>query len=125
MSDLISSRPEWQAVKAQIRAVCIAAARRRETITYSGVIEALDTSLKIGPGMYIFHTLLGQICHEEDSAERGLLCALVVSKATGVPGHGFFKTLIKQRPCMADPHVCWAQERDWLFEYWTSHPDED
>lgn len=121
---LISSQARWQAVKAQIRALCIDAARHRETLTYSDVIQALGRDAGLVPRSPIFHRLLGEMCHEENDVGRGLLCALVVAKSTGIPGNAFFPTLIQARGCAAGPQVCWEHERDWLFDYWSSHPDE-
>jgi hypothetical protein len=119
----IASQERWQAVKAQIRALCIDAARHRETITYSDVIHALGPDSGLSPRSPIFHRLLGQMCHEEEEAGRGLLCALVVAKMTGIPGNAFFPTLFAARGC-DDLQACWERERDTLFDYWSSHPDE-
>ena len=121
---VLSSQARWQAVKEQIRALCIDAARNRETITYSDVIRALGPEAGLAPRSPIFHRLLGQMCHEENDAGRGLLCALVVAKSTGIPGKAFFPTLIEARGCDEGPEACWERERDWLFDYWSSHPDE-
>lgn len=121
---VIDSSARWQAVKAQIRALCIEAARHRETLTYSDVIRMLGPHVGLSPRSSFFHTLLGQMCHEENDAGRGLLCALVVSKSTGIPGKGFFGTLGHERQCSDDARACWERERDWLFDYWSSHSDE-
>jgi len=120
----ISSQEKWQAVKAQIRALCIEAARHHDTLTYGDVIHALGPEAGLVPRSPIFHNLLGQMCHEEEVAGRGLLCALVVAKSTGIPGNAFFPTLIQARGCADGPQACWERERDWLFDYWSSHPDE-
>lgn len=120
----ISSRARWQAVKTQIRALCIDAARHRETLTYSDVIQALGPDSGLVPRSPIFHGLLGEMCHDENDSGRGLLCALVVAKSTGIPGKAFFPTLIQERSCADGPQVCWERERDWLFDYWSSHSDE-
>lgn len=120
----ISSEERWQAVKAQIRALCIEAAREHVTITYSDVIRALGPDAGLVPRSPIFHRLLGQMCHEEEAAGRGLLCALVVAKSTGIPGKAFFPTMIQARVCDEGPQACWEQERDRLFDYWSSHPQE-
>lgn len=120
----ISSEARWQAVKAQIRDLCIAAARQRETLTYGDVIQMLGPDAGLVPRSPIFHRLLGQMCHEENDAGRGLLCALVVAKSSGIPGKAFFPTLIQARGCDEGPDACWEHERDWLFDYWSSHSDE-
>jgi len=124
VSNLISSSERWQAVKKQIRRLCIDAARDHATVTYSDLIRALGPDSGLMHRSPIFHRLLGQICHEENDAGRGLLCALVVAKSTGMPGKGFFGTLIQERACPDTPEACWERERDSLFDYWSSHVDE-
>lgn len=119
----LTSQAHWQTIKTRIRALCIESARHRETITYSDVIRALGPDSGLSPRSPIFHRLLGEMCHEEEKAGRGLLCALVVAKMTGIPGQAFFPTLFAARGC-DDPQICWEQERDRLFDYWESHPDE-
>lgn len=111
---------QWDAASAEIREIMIGVARLGTTITY-GELTAQLTTVSAHPGSYVFHALLRDICREEFEAGRGHLCAIVVSKATGIPGQGFFKMLAKRGYDCADLHVCWQAVCGTLYEYWDSH----
>ena len=86
---------EWEAAKEEIRHFMIAVAKLKITITY-GELAAQMMTMSPHPGSYVFHALLRNVCRDEREAGRGMLCAVVVSKAKGIPGQGFFKAMIKQ-----------------------------
>ena len=67
--------------------------------------------------------ILNEICEHEHSQGRPLLGAIVVNKATGMPGEGFWglsaippNLTDRQRP------VFWAKELVKVINYWESHP---
>lgn len=113
----------WDAAVREIREICILTAKLRTTITY-GELTVRLTSIAADPGSYVFHHLLRAMCQAEEAAGRGMLCALVVQKATGKPGAGFFKAIPKVRPDEAgDLEACWQAECERLYDYWADHDD--
>lgn len=108
---------QWDAALVEIRHILIGLAKLRTTITYSDLTAQL-TTVSAFPGSYTFHALLRDVCYAEDDAGRGMICALVVSKATGIPGQGFFKSLIKRGRDCADLEACWQAELDHIYRVW-------
>lgn len=110
---------QWQAAKEEIRQICIQTAHDRATITYSEVTARM-TIVAAHPAAYVFQNLLRDMCREEEDAGRGMLCALVVQKASGKPGAGFFKAIAKMREnCAEDLDVCWQQECERVYQIWS------
>ncbi len=113
---------QWQAAKEDMRQICIQTARDRATISY-GEVAARMTTVTAHPGAYIFQNLLREMCREEESAGRGMLCALVVQKASGKPGAGFYKAIVQLRAdCADDLDVCWQQECERVYALWSAIP---
>lgn len=108
---------EWDAAKADIREKMIQVAKLHTTITY-GDLAAQLTTIAPHPGAYVFHALLREVCSDERKAGRGNLCAVVVSKAKGIPGQGFFKMLIQHGVDCTDVQACWETEIARLYEIW-------
>lgn len=108
---------EQTAVRAEMYAILIACAKRRETITYSDVAQRIETAY-LHPGSYTFLRILSSICKEEEDAGRGMICALVVSKATGIPGGGFFSALAARGRDLSNIEAAWGEECDRVFEAW-------
>lgn len=108
---------EWDATVDEIRGILIQIAKLRTTITY-GELAAQLTTIRPHPGAYVFHALLRDICHEEEQLGRGMLCAVVVTKATGIPGQGFFKAMIKNERDCRHPKQCWKAEIERLYAIW-------
>lgn len=111
------SDEQWQTAQSEIRKKMITVAQLETTITY-GDLAAQLTSVVFHPGAYAFHALLREICYEEDDAGRGMLCAVVVSKAHGIPGQGFFKAIAKRGRDCSDPLQCWQAECTFVYEVW-------
>lgn len=108
---------QWDAAKAEILHMLIGLAKLEATITY-GDLTAQLTTIAAHPGAYVFHALLRAVCHDEDAAGRGMICALVVSKATGIPGQGFFKAMVKNGRDCSDQKACWQAECQRLYRIW-------
>jgi hypothetical protein len=70
-----------------------------------------------------FHHLLDEICDEEIARGHGKLCALVVSKTTGIPGGGYFGGLASPDRDAADLVALWRADRDEVFDYWSQHSE--
>lgn len=117
------SESEWRAVKAEMRAIMIDCARKRETIAYSDVSLRLTTAY-LHPHSFVFTRMLTEICREEREAGRGMLCALVVRKATGIPGPGYFTDIGLRcgMPDGDDPESLWRDELETVFDYWAAQP---
>lgn len=108
---------EWNAAQNEIREKMIAVAALHTTITY-GELAAQLTTIAPHPGSYVFHALLRAVCSAEYEAGRGMLCAVVVSKATGRPGQGFFKTMLQRGYDCSDLEHCWQSACDEIYAYW-------
>ncbi|HVU14999.1 MAG TPA: hypothetical protein VHD90_27185 [Phototrophicaceae bacterium] len=108
---------EWDVMVQAMRTELIEIAKQKRIVTYSEL--ALLLPVYIHPGSYAFTRLLSQVCAEEEQAGHGLLCALVVSKATGIPGAGFFRGAAERGNYDAsDPESYWRAEVDRVFARW-------
>lgn len=108
---------EWANLKEVVRQILRTAAQDREVMTYSELCDRLPVSLF--PGSWRLSGLLREVCTEEWDAGNGRLCALVVSKATGIPGAGFFKgSHHLDGSDISDPEAFWAEEVERVFELW-------
>lgn len=92
----------------------IALAKARQTITYS----ELARQLGIHHRHPAFMQILGEICREEEAEGRGMLCALVVAKATGIPGGGFFAGAAAWGRDVSEMEQSWREECERVFEAW-------
>nr|AIA12994.1 Unknown Function [uncultured bacterium] len=107
---------EWDVMVAAMHTELIEIAKQRRIVTYSEL--ALMLPVYIHPGSYTFTRLLSRVCGDAERAGEGLLCALVVSKATGIPGGGYF-TGIAERGCVEDdPIDCWRADVERVFARW-------
>jgi hypothetical protein len=111
---------QWQALRAEARAVIIDRALQRRTIYYSELCAELTTA-SIKPYSYALVALLEEICERED-AERGvMLASLVVRKpqkagVEAMPGAGYFGKADNLGRVTDDQAAMWRAERDRVFE---------
>ena len=110
---------DWKVLKAEIRQNLVDLARSRQVVTYSELTRQLRTA-QLHPHSYTLAGLLREICHEEADAGRGLLCALVVTQQTGLPGGGFFRIAARRGRDIADPEQCWANEVQMIYDQWAN-----
>lgn len=112
------SEADRAAVKDEMRALLINLARARQTITYSDLCALLQT-VTLHPHSFIFSRLLREVCGEEAAKGHGQLCALVVSKLTGMPSAGYFRR--DELPGLRDEDIeaFWRAELEQVFEYWS------
>jgi len=108
---------QWDAIKSETHDILIEVARQQNTITYSDLAQQLTTAT-LHAGSYALGALLREVCHDEETAERGLICALVVRKSTGQPGNGFFKYARQFGRDISDPAIFWQSEITYLYEIW-------
>lgn len=114
---------EEQTLIAQLRPALIACAAAGETVTYRDLAERVAF-----PGPHTIHrlTLLLETMVREDHAQgRPLLAALAVSRATGIPGRGFFQLLVelgRHRGPDQGPEAaaCHARELNAAIVHWSA-----
>lgn len=109
---------EWEVMREAMHAELIDLARARRIVTYSEL--ALLLPVYVHPGSYAFTRLLTQVCAASLQAGEGLLCALVVSKSTGVPGAGYFRSLAEQGVDVSDYETCWREDVERVFARWSA-----
>lgn len=107
---------EWGTMVEAMRVELIALAKAGRVVTYGEL--ALLLPIYVHPGSYAFTRLLGEVCIAEERAGHGLLCALVVSRATGIPGAGFFRGMAERGYDMTDLEACWRAEVERVFDHW-------
>jgi len=101
-----------------MRRLLIQVARVEATISYSELASSIQTA-------YIHHRnprfmrLLVEISDEDKQHNRPSLATLVVSKATGRPGEGFFIGVESDQR-----EMYWQRRFDEICDYWQNH-DED
>ena len=110
---------ERPAVKQEMAAVLIACAKEGRTITYGGLCDQL-TTVTLDPGTFIFSHLLREMCAEEAAKGHGPLCALVVSKATGMPSAGYFAREIIEVSGPDSLDAFWRAELAEVFARWSN-----
>jgi hypothetical protein len=79
----------WHEARAEIRAILITCARECRTITY-GVLCAQVRSAPMRPYSFAFAAMLDEIGAIDLAEGKTPLAALVVRKADGRPGGGYF-----------------------------------
>jgi hypothetical protein len=107
---------EWDVMVEAMRLELIELAKQKRIVTYSEL--ALMLPVYIHPGSYAFTRLLSRVCAEEEEAGHGLLCALVVSKSTGIPGAGFFRGAAERGYDASDLDTYWQSQLEQVFAYW-------
>jgi hypothetical protein len=107
---------EWQTVVQAMRVELIDLAKRERVVTYGEL--ALMLPVYVHPGSYAFTRLLSEVCLAAERDGEGMLCALVVSKSTGIPGAGFFRGMAERRRDTSDLERCWRDELERLFAHW-------
>jgi hypothetical protein len=111
---------ERAAAKEEMRSVLIDCARMRKTVTYTDVCLMIQT-VQMHPHSFIFTRILSEVCAEEEERGHGVLCALVVSKTTGIPGAGYFRGMAELGHDMSDLEASWRAELEQVFDYWSNH----
>ena len=105
----------WLAAIAEIRAILRKSARKQTLITYGEVTGQMEV-IRAHPGAYVFTAMLQQAGREEEHDTGVQPCALVVSKATGKPGAGYFRGM----PCADNLDDCWQDEVAAVYQYYAN-----
>lgn len=112
---------EKHTAKDEVRALLYELARAREVVTYTEFCLRLST-VRLHPHSFIFAHLLREVCNEEEAKGSGVLCALVVSKTTGMPGAGYFRRREFERMQPDDLEGHWRAELEDVFARWAETP---
>lgn len=105
----------WDQVKTKMRELLIQVARVEATISYSELASHVNLHHR-NPK---FMRLLYEIADDDLQNQRPLLATLVVNKATGRPGEGFFSEITPD-----ERETYWQGCFDEICDYWQTH-DED
>ncbi|MFN8639549.1 MAG: hypothetical protein U0360_08855 [Dehalococcoidia bacterium] len=92
----------------------VTAARYHQTVPYADVIDSLR-----GAGRGYVGQVLDELNVREHQAGRPLLSAIVVDRAGGQPGDGFFDLVKRLRGVAGDRQAIWEAERDVVFLYYS------
>lgn len=110
---------EKQSVIAEMRMILIACAQQRQTITY-GELALRIQSCAVHPHSIVFAHLLREACRQAEAAGEGLLCALVVTRTTGMPGGGYFRRDdLPPDLDASDLEAFWRSELEQVFVHWS------
>ena len=107
---------ERAAVKAAMHTALIQQAKAKQTITYSELAARLP--VLIHPHSFVFSRLLREVCAEGFEKGHGQLCALVVSKQTGMPSGGYFVGSATPSCDMSNLESAWLEDLESLFTLW-------
>jgi hypothetical protein len=111
-------KAQWDAAKAEGKAILVARAKVRGMIPYSDFVAQLKTISLTAHDQRLF-TLLGDISAEEDAAGRGMLSVVVVHKHGDMqPGPGFFELAGRLGRDTKDILKCWVDELRNVHRYW-------
>jgi hypothetical protein len=105
---------EWDAAREHIRAFLIGCACECRTTTYSEVTEVAAPA-HLPPYSYGMVAMLEEICTREDGARGIMLASLVCTKATGMPGEGYFGCARKLLRDTADRRAFWEAEVERVY----------
>lgn len=108
---------QWEAAKAEARAIMIERAKQRKTIFYSELVSHLRSLVMEAHDPRLFH-LLGEISIAEDSEARGMLTVVVVHKSDGLPGAGFFELAKTLGRDTTDRSKCSMTELKSVHDIW-------
>jgi hypothetical protein len=104
----------WERAKGQATAVLRDCARRRTTITYAGLCEAVD-AVHLRPYSFAIVAFLDEICAEDDAAHGIVLASLVVRRDTGMPGEGYFRYASSLGADVSDRRDFWESEAERVY----------
>ncbi len=104
----------WEAAKAEARRILVQKAKARELIEYGQLTEQIHP-IHFDPHGTLFRRFLGQLSREEDAAGRGMITAIVVHKADGLPGGGFFVLAQDLGRKVSDQLSFWSKEVERVF----------
>jgi hypothetical protein len=113
------SDANWDAAKAEARAIMIERARMRGMIAYSDLVAQIR-SIRLGAHDDRLSHFLAEISIDEEEAGRGMLTVLVVHKSGDMqPGPGFYELAKHLGRDTSDLLRCWVDELHRVHAIWT------
>ncbi len=91
------------------------AARYHQLVPYGAVLKELR-----GAGRGYVGQVLDELNRQEHAYGRPLLSAIVVDRAGGRPGEGFFLLVKELRAASGDENAMWEAERDAVWAFYSS-----
>ena len=107
----------WDIIKEEMRYILIGLARKRQTIYYSDLAAQIQTSY-IHHRAPAFMRILGEVVTEDIEDGNPNLAVLVVQKASGRCGAGYFKAAAADGHDVSDPEAFWQAEFKSVCDYW-------
>lgn len=107
----------WEAVVAEAQQILVTCAKNRETITYSGLSRRIETA-HIPYHSFKMVGLLDEIDSGEFAKETSSLATLVVRKADGLPGGGYFSNKFPESTPVEDLRAFWESEFEQTCTDW-------
>jgi len=114
----------WETAKAEAKAMLVARARRRETITYSELCRGVH-AISLKPRSWAIMAFLNEVCSEEDAEHGVMLATLVVRADSGLPGDGYFRHAERLGRDVADREAYWHQEAERVYAAFAGEPGAD
>lgn len=109
------TREMWETTRETARSFLIGCAIERRTTTYSEISEVVAPA-HVPPYSYAMMRLLDDICSREDASRGVMLASLVCTKATGMPGEGYFGCARKLLRDTADRRAFWEAECERVYD---------
>ena len=107
----------WETAKAEVRAILVDVARKRDLITYAGLVVSLRT-VRLRPHDPAVARLLREVSTDDHERGRGMRSALVVFRAGGRPGAGFFSLARELGMDISDRDAFWRRELARVYADW-------
>lgn len=108
---------DYSQIQAEIREILIGLAKIGKTISYSELARQI-TCASIHHRAPIFERILQSLCADEVDEKRPILGVLVVNKAIGRCGDGFYKWAGGYGFDTHDPEAFWDSEFERVIQYW-------
>lgn len=113
---------QWESAREELRSALVSTAAARTTLTYGELARRIQTA-DLHARSRALYALLQEACAAEDAVGRPTIGSVVVTRATGMPGDGYF--------CFADDRLgrdvsdrraYWIAEVTRVWDAW-SDPD--
>jgi hypothetical protein len=111
------NQADWREIKAELRHILIGVAKLGKTIFYSDLAKQV-TYATIHHRAPAFDHILQELCADEVGENRPILGVVVVNKATGRCGDGFYKWASAYGYDTHNPQAFWDAEFNRVLEYW-------
>jgi hypothetical protein len=110
---------QWELAREELRAELVSTATARTTVTYGELARRIDAA-ELHARSRALYALLQEACAEEDEAGRPTIGSVVVTKATGIPGDGYFAFAdTRLGRDVADRREYWNAEVTRVWDAWS------